>query len=81
MSTQYEIVTRKFWKKKGGFSGPDTVSFYGAMPNPREAYYLVERGYSIYNTKNNTYSNYFFGKIGIDTLEEANKIIEKLTKK
>lgn len=76
---QYEITPRRFWKRKEGFSEcPETVSFYGAMPKPKEAYEMVEKGFSIYDTRNNTCSNYFFGKIGIDTKEEAEEIIKKL---
>lgn len=77
---QYEITPRRFWKRKAGFSGcPETVSIYGAMPRPKEAYEMVEQGFSIYDARNNTYSNYFFGKIGIDTKEEAENIIARLT--
>ena len=79
---QYEIHPRRFWKRKEGFSNcPATVSMHGALPQPREAYEIAEKGFSIYDRKNNTYSNYFFGKIGIDTREEAENIIQCLTSK
>ena len=79
---QYEIHPRRYWKRKPGFSGcPETVSIYGAMPQPREAYEIEEKGFSIYDRRNNTTSNYFFGKIGIDTREEAENIISRLTAK
>jgi hypothetical protein len=51
------------------------------MPQPREAYEIEEKGFSIYDRRNNTTSNYFFGKIGIDTREEAENIISRLTAK
>ena len=80
MTNRYEIVPRKVWKLKDGFSGlPQYVSIHGALPTNPKAYEMVEKGYSIYDSKNNTYSNYFFGKIGIDTREEAENIILKLT--
>lgn len=76
---QYEIHPRRFWKRKEGFSNcPATVSIHGALPQPREAYEMAEKGFTIYDRKNNTFSNYFFGKIGIETKEQAEKIIEKL---
>ena len=79
---QYEIHPRRFWKRKEGFSGcPATVSIHGALPQPREAYEIAEKGFSIYDRKNNTYSNCFFGKIGIETKEEAENIILRLTSK
>lgn len=49
--------------------------------NLREAYEIEEKGFSIYDRRNNTTSNYFFGKIGIDTREEAENIISRLTAK
>lgn len=79
---QYEIHPRRFWKRKEGFSNcPATASIHGAMPQPREAYEIAEKGFTIYDRKNNTYSNYFFGKIGIETKEEAENIIQRLTSK
>jgi hypothetical protein len=79
MNNRYSVVPRRFWKKKAGFSGPEKVSIHGALPSPREAYEIEENGYSIYDSKNNRYSNYFFGKIGIQTEDEANDIIYRLT--
>jgi hypothetical protein len=80
MKNPYQPVVRKFWQRKPGFTGiPEKVSLYGALPRPVDAYELVESGYSIYDSRNNTVSNYFFGKIGIETLEEANNIIQRLT--
>ena len=77
---KYTLVPRRHWKRKDGFTGcPETVSIYGAMPQPREAYEIAEKGFSIYDSRNNTYSNYFFGKIGIDTQEEGENIIARLT--
>lgn len=79
---QYEIHPSRHWKRKPGFSGcPQTVSIHGAMPRPRNAYEIEEKGFSIYDRRNNTISNYFFGKIGIDTMEEAENIISRLTMK
>ena len=79
---QYEIHPRRYWKRKDGFSNcPATVSMHGALPQPREAYEMAEKGFTIYDRKNNTCSNYFFGKIGIDTREEAENIIQRLTSK
>lgn len=80
MQNPYQVVPRKFWQRKPGFTGiPETVSLYGALPRPADAYEMVEKGFSIYDKRNNTYSNYFFGKIGIETEEEANNIIRRLT--
>jgi hypothetical protein len=80
MKNPYQVVPRKFWQRKPGFTGiPENVSLYGALPRPVDAYEMVEKGWSIYDSRNNTYSNYFFGKIGIETLEEANNIILRLT--
>ena len=77
--SNYTLVPRKVWKRKEGFLGcPEYVSVHGAMPNPINAYEMIEKGYSIYDSRNNTYSNYFFGKIGIDTVEEGTEIINRL---
>jgi hypothetical protein len=82
MNNQYEIVPRRFYQLKAGYSGlPEKVSIYGAPPRPFTAYELVNKGYSIFDKKNNTYSNYFFGKIGIDSEQEAQDIISRLTAK
>ncbi len=82
-SDRYEVVERKFWKLKAGFQSmgcplPETVSIHGALPSPRNAYEVVAKGFTIYNKKENTYSNYFFGKVGIDTREEGEAIIARL---
>jgi len=82
---KYELVPRRFFRLKPEFIGkgvgPETVSFYGALPSPREAYEIAEKGFSIYDSRNNTYSNYFFGKIGIETREEGEDIIRRLDAK
>ena len=81
MNTKYRLVPRKIWQRKPGFTGcPAQVSIYGSLPSPREAYEIVENGYSVYDVRNNTYSNYFFGKMGIETEVEGLAIIEKLNK-
>jgi len=68
---QYEIHPRRFWKRKEGFSGcPETVSIHGALPQPREAYEIAEKGFSIYDRKNNTFSNY---SAGYASFSEAEK--------
>lgn len=73
------VVPRKIFQRKPGFSGcPEFVSPFGALPQPLEAYELVEKGFSIYDSKENSYHNYFFGKIGIETREEGAEIIRKL---
>jgi hypothetical protein len=76
---RYTVIPSRFWQKKAGYNGPERVSIYGSLPMPREAYEMVEKGFAIYNLTDNTISNYFFGKIGIDTEEEANQIINRLT--
>lgn len=81
---QYKAVPHRFYQLKDDYSGcglPKTVSIHGALPRPLDAYKIVTKGYSIYDPKENTYSNYFFGKIGIDTVEEAENIIRRLTAK
>lgn len=78
--SKFTLVPRRYWKRKDGFAGcPETVSIHGATPQPREAYEIAEKGFSIYDSRNNTYSNYFFGKIGIETKEEGENIIARLT--
>jgi len=80
--TKYSLQPNRFWKRKEGFTGcPERVSFYGALPMPKEAYELAEKGFSIYDSRNNTLSNYFFGKVGIATKEEGEQIIQKLLAK
>lgn len=77
----YEIHPKKVWKRKVGFENlgvPSQVSIHGSLPSPIEAYEMVEKGFTIYDKRNNTYSNYFFGKIGIDTREEAESIVARL---
>jgi hypothetical protein len=81
MNAKYSLVPRKIWQRKPGFTGcPAQVSIHGALPSPREAYEMAEKGYSIYDSRSNTYSNYFFGKIGILTKEEGMAIISRLNK-
>lgn len=78
----YTLTPRRYWQRKPGFSGcPETVSIYGAMPKPREAYEIAEKGFSIYDKRSNTYSNYFFGKVGIASQEEGEAIIARLLAK
>jgi hypothetical protein len=72
----------KVWIKKDSHAhipGPKRVSIYGALPSPREAYEMREDGWSIYDSRSNTYSNYFKGKI-LKTEEEANTIAQELNK-
>lgn len=83
MSTtpRYKAVPSQVWIKKPGFEhvqAPARVSVYGSLPSPREAYEIKTEGWSIFDSKSNTYSNFFFGKRGIETEEEANAIIERL---
>ena len=76
---RYELVPYRYWKRKDGFSGcPARVSIGGALPQPREAYEMAESGFSILDNVRNTRSNYFFGKVGIQTREEGLAIIAKL---
>jgi len=75
----YSLVPHRFWKRKDGVTGcPPRVSIYGSLPSPRESYEMAQEGYSVYDRKSNTYSNYFFGKIGIETEEEGLEIVTKL---
>ncbi len=76
--SKYSLVPRQVFKRKPGFNGPEYVSAFGALPSPIEAYELITKGFSVYDKKENTYSNYFFCKIGIETEEEGLAIIEKL---
>lgn len=79
---RYSVIPRRFWALKAEFSHlalPKTVSLHGSLPTNPDAYEVVERGFSIYDAKRNTYSNYFHGKVGIDTREEGEAIIAALT--
>lgn len=78
----YSLTPRRIWKRQPGFTGcPEQVSVHGALPQPIQAYKMEEHGFSIYDSRNNTYSNSFFGKIGIKTLKEGEEIIKKLQSK
>lgn len=76
----YELRPNRFYRLKPEYSGagPARVSLFGAAPRPAEAYEIAEEGFSIYDRRNNTYSNYFFGRIGIASREEGEDIIARL---
>ena len=76
---RYAVVPHRFWQKKSDTSpGPKRISIYGSLPSNREAYEIAEEGYSIYDRRSGTYSNYFLGKVGIETEDEGEQIIERL---
>ena len=76
---RYAVVPHRFWQKKSDTSpGPKRISIYGSPPSNREAYEIAEEGYSIYDRRSGTYSNYFFGKVGIETEGEGEQIVERL---
>lgn len=80
-ATRYEVKVCKFWQLKKECQGlrlPKTVSLYGSLPSVPSAYEVVESGFSILDNRNGTSSNYFFGKVGIETEAEAKEIIQKL---
>ena len=80
-TTRYSAQPKQAWTKKASHAntpGPSGVSIYGALPHPREAYEMTTDGWTIYDAKTNTYSNYFFGKVGIETEQEANETIARL---
>ena len=69
----------KTWKKTDHRApGPERVSIHGALPAPAEAYEIASDGWTIYDERRNTYSNYFFGKVGIESQAEAEAIIARL---
>ena len=78
----YKATTIPFWSlidKK--LELPDTVSFFGAMPIPKNAYELKQRASIEVNDNGRiTYSNYFFGK-RITTIIEAEKMVKKLNER
>lgn len=77
----YEVVPARVYRLRPEFAGSGLaprVSPYGAAPRPLEAYELAQEGFSVYDRKRNTYSNYFFGKVGIATLEEGEAIVARL---
>ena len=81
MKKLYTLHPLKIWKRKPGFTGcPERVSIHGSLPSPMAAYEMVEDGYTIFDPHSNTYSNYYFGKIGIKTEAEGLAIAEKLNK-
>ena len=76
---RYEVTPHQFWQKKSdAIPGPKQISLYGSLPPNREAYEIVEKGYSIYDRRSGTHSNYFFGKVGIETQAEGEQIVERL---
>lgn len=77
--TTYEAESIPHWKLKDGISGlPKDVSFFGALPQPLEAYEQVSRpSIKVNNNGRITYSNYFFGEI-IKTEERAEQFAARL---
>lgn len=79
----YKAVLSPRWKLKDEYAAsnlPVYVSFYGALPTPREYYERAYRPSVEINDRGRiTYSNFFFGKI-LQTMDEARAVIEKLNK-
>lgn len=80
--TKYKAVQSPEWRLKDGVKGlPARVSFYGALPSPREAYELVHKpSIEINDGGRITYSNYFYGKIGFETFAEAEATAARLNR-
>jgi len=75
----YEITEIPNYRLKAGYTGPKTVSFFGAAPTVPEAY-AVEWKPSVKVTDHRgrvTYHNYFFGKV-LTTKAEMEAAIEKI---
>ena len=81
-SPKFTVIPRLIHQLKAGFEGVGAkqVSFYGALPSPAHAYEVVEDGFSIRNSRDNTTSNYFYGKVLGKDRAEADSVCDRLNK-
>jgi hypothetical protein len=77
---KYKLVESPVWVRKEGITNcPERVSFYGALPNPKESYFLDKKlSFQINDGGQITYTNYLYGKI-CKTKEDFEAVALKLS--
>ena len=81
MKNRYKAIPRKLWLLKPEFNHqllPAQVSIHGALPDTNK-YELVTKCYTIFDTQDNTYRNYWYGRFTTDK-KVAEEIVEMLNK-
>ena len=80
MKNRYKAIPRTVYQRKPEYDEsnlPLEVSTHGAPPHPLNAYTVEIKGYTILDTKENTYRNYWYGRF-TTTKEVAEEIVEML---
>ena len=77
--TKYTAISTPFYSlKEGRIGGPKTVSFYGAAPQPLEAYEVKHRpSIEVNGNGRITICNTFYSET-VTTMEEAEAMAERL---